>query len=109
MAGLLLQAEGAEAGLAVCRVVADEAELITIAVDPKWRSKGVGVALMRAVFADLRMTPAKKLFLEVAADNPAALRLYAKLGFARLSERHGYYERPDGGKATAIVMARDLG
>lgn len=97
------------AGFAMLRLAADEAELITIAVDPKWRSKGVGVALMRAVFADLRMTPAKKLFLEVAADNPAALRLYAKLGFARLSERHGYYERPDGGKATAIVMARDLG
>jgi ribosomal-protein-alanine N-acetyltransferase len=55
------------------------------------------------------VSPARRLFLEVAADNPAALTLYGKLGFARLSERQGYYARPDGRPATAIVMARDLG
>jgi len=97
------------AGFAMLRLAADEAELITIAVDPKWRKKGVGLALMRALFEDLRMTPARRLYLEVAADNPAALRLYAKLGFAKLSERQGYYARDDGRPATAIVMARDLG
>ncbi len=97
------------AGFAMLRLVADEAELITIAVDPKWRKRGVGLALMRAVFEDLRMTPARQLFLEVAADNPAALRLYARLGFAQVSERQGYYARADGRPATALVMARDLG
>jgi len=97
------------AGFAMIRLAADEAELITIAVDPKWRRKGVGLALLRAVIADLRMTSARKLFLEVAADNPAALRLYGKLGFVKLAERQGYYERADGQPATAIVMARDLG
>ncbi|MHB1102457.1 MAG: ribosomal protein S18-alanine N-acetyltransferase [Devosia sp.] len=97
------------AGFAMLRLAADEAELITIAVDPKWRKKGVGLALMRALFEDLRMTPARQLFLEVAADNPAALRLYARLGFAKVSERQGYYARADGRPATALVMARDLG
>jgi len=97
------------AGFAMLRLVADEAELITIAVDPKWRKKGVGMALMRALFEDLRMTPARQLFLEVAADNPAALRLYTKLGFSKLSERQGYYARADGQPATALVMARILG
>ena len=91
------------------RHVGEESELITIAVDGKWRKKGVGLALMRAMFDDLLMSPAKKLFLEVAADNAAALRLYAKMGFERISERRGYYPRPDGSAATAIVMARDLG
>jgi ribosomal-protein-alanine N-acetyltransferase len=97
------------AGFAMIRLAGDEAELITIAVDPKWRKKGVGLALLRAVFEDLLMTPAKRLFLEVAADNPAALKLYAKMGFAKIAERKGYYERADGQPATAIVMARDLG
>ena len=97
------------AGFAMLRLAADEAELITIAVDPKWRKKGVGKALMRAVFEDLMMTPARRLYLEVAEDNPAALRLYGRLGFQRVSERHGYYARADGRPATAIVMARDLG
>jgi ribosomal-protein-alanine N-acetyltransferase len=97
------------AGFAMLRLAADEAELITIAVDPKWRKKGVGVALLRALFDDLMMTPSKRLFLEVAADNPAALRLYGKMGFAKIAERAGYYPRADGKPATAIVMSRDLG
>ena len=97
------------AGFAMIRHLGEEAELITIAVDKKWRSKGVGLSLMRAVFDDLLMSPARKLFLEVATDNAAALKLYGKLGFAKISERKGYYPRPDGTPATAIVMARDLG
>jgi len=97
------------AGFAMIRLAADEAELITIAVDPKWRKKGVGLALLRAVFDDLLMTAAKRIFLEVAADNPAALKLYGKMGFTKVAERRGYYERPDGQPATAIVMSRDLG
>jgi ribosomal-protein-alanine N-acetyltransferase len=64
---------------------------------------------MRALFDDLTMTSARKLFLEVAADNPAAIKLYARNGFQKVSERQGYYVRPDGRPATAIVMARDLG
>jgi [ribosomal protein S18]-alanine N-acetyltransferase len=97
------------AGFAMLRLAADEAELVTIAVDPKWRRRGVGVALLRALFDDLLMSPARRLFLEVAADNPAALALYARHGFEKLGERQGYYPRPDGRPATAIVMARELG
>ena len=97
------------AGFAMLRHLGEEAELITIAVDPKWRKRGVGVALLRALIDDLLMSPAKKLFLEVAADNVAALKLYGKFGFQKVSERKGYYPRPDGTPATAIVMARDLG
>ncbi len=95
-------------GFAMLRLAADEAELITVAVDKGWRKRGIGRALLSAVIEDLRMTPARRLFLEVAADNPAALKLYARHGFAKLSERQGYYARPDGRPATAIVMARDL-
>lgn len=97
------------AGFAMIRLAADEAELITIAVDKHWRKKGVGLALLRAVFDDLMMTPARRMFLEVAADNPAALKLYGKVGFKKVAERKGYYERTDGQPATAIVMSRDLG
>ena len=97
------------AGFAMVRLAADEAELITIAVDRRWRRKGVGKALLRAALEDLATTPARRLFLEVAADNAAALRLYAGYGFSRVGERQGYYPRPDGRPATAIVMARELG
>ncbi len=97
------------AGFALIRIAADEAELLTIAVDPKWRGKGVGRALMDAVFADLMLSPARRMFLEVDEQNAPAIRLYEKLGFETISTRKGYYPRADGSAATALVMARDLG
>lgn len=97
------------AGFALIRTVADEAELLTIAVEPRWRGKGVGRALMGAAFADLMMSPARRMFLEVDEQNHAAIRLYEKLGFSTISSRKGYYPRADGSAATALVMARDLG
>ena len=97
------------AGFALIRVVADEAELLTIAVDPKWRGKRIGQALLKAVFEDLLTTPARRMFLEVSEENAAAITLYQREGFAAISSRKGYYPRPDGTAATALVMARDLG
>ncbi|MGV3491849.1 MAG: ribosomal protein S18-alanine N-acetyltransferase [Devosia sp.] len=97
------------AGFAMLRHLGEDVELITIAVDRKWRGKGVGLMLMRVLFDAVRMSPAKRMLLEVAADNTAALKLYGKLGFLKVGEREGYYPRPDGTPATAIVMARDLG
>ena len=96
-------------GFAMLRVVADEVELMTIAVEPKWRRKGVGAALLRAAFEDLMMSPARKMFLEAAADNASAIALYRGHGFAEIGRRDGYYPRPDGTPATALVMSRDLG
>ena len=97
------------AGFALIRQASDEAELLTIAVDPKWRGKHVGQALLRAAFDDLLLTPARRMFLEVDEQNAAAIRLYTRQGFARIGARKGYYPRPDGSAATALVMARDLG
>ena len=97
------------AGFALIRVAADEAELLTIAVDPKWRGKRIGQALLRAAFDDLLRSPARRMFLEVSEDNGAAIKLYQREGFATISSRKGYYPKPDGSQATALVMARDLG
>lgn len=97
------------AGFALIRTVLDEAELLTIAVEPKWRGKRIGQALLRAVFEDLRMSPARRMFLEVDEQNAAAVKLYGREGFAKISTRKGYYPRTDGTAATALVMARDLG
>jgi [ribosomal protein S18]-alanine N-acetyltransferase len=96
------------AGFAVVRLAADESELLTLAVDKKWRRRGVGRALMAAVLADLQTTPARRFFLEVAADNISALTLYRHLGFKEIARRAGYYATPNGDLATAVVMQRDL-
>jgi ribosomal-protein-alanine N-acetyltransferase len=97
------------AGFAVIRCVLDEAELLTIAVDKKWRGKKLGKALMDAFFADLMMSPVRTMFLEVDEQNEPAIRLYQRAGFKTISKRKGYYLQPDGSAATALVMTRDLG
>jgi ribosomal-protein-alanine N-acetyltransferase len=97
------------AGFALIRIAADEAELLTIAVDPKWRGKRIGQALLRAAFEDLLMSPARRMFLEVSEDNAPAIRLYKGQGFTTISQRKGYYPKADGTAATALVMSRDLG
>ena len=97
------------AGFALIRIAADESELLTIAVDPKWRGKRIGEALLKAAFDDLLMSPAKRMFLEVSEDNANAIKLYRRQGFETISSRKGYYPKPDGTAATALVMARDLG
>ena len=97
------------AGFLMLRLLGDETELITVAVEPKWRGKGIGRSLLRAAFADLMYKPARRILLEVAADNPAAVKLYRSEGFAEIGRRDGYYARANGAPATALVMARDLG
>jgi ribosomal-protein-alanine N-acetyltransferase len=97
------------AGFAMLRLAADEAELLTIAVAPRWRGKGIGHALMHAALDDLSYTPVTRMFLEVDESNAAAVHLYKREGFSRVGERRGYYARADGTAATALVMSRDLG
>lgn len=106
--GTLLQIDGADAGMAICRVVADEAELLTIAVRPAHRGSGIGRALLAAVLDHVRAAGARSLFLEVAADNPAARGLYRQAGFRDVGERPAYFKRGDGPAMDAFIMRLDL-
>jgi ribosomal-protein-alanine N-acetyltransferase len=92
-------------GFALLRVAAEEAELLTLAVAPQHRRKGVADALMTRWMLHC---PAKVAFLEVAADNTGALALYHKHGFARCGLRKGYYRRPDAASVDAVLMRAAL-
>ena len=106
--GLLLQAEGRDAGMALCRVAADEAELLTIAVRPAERRRGAGRRLLTAVIDRVREAGARALFLEVGADNPPARALYEAMGFRVVGTRSAYYRRGDGPPADALIMRLSL-
>ncbi len=95
-------------GFALSRVVADEAEILTIAVDASLRRGGVGRDLLRAHLGEIAAAGAACLFLEVDESNAPALALYARFGFRQVGRREGYYKRPDGKSASALVMRRDL-
>ena len=94
-------------GLAAARAVADEAELLLIAVAPAARRDGIGTALLNAVMAQGRAKGAERLFLEVAERNGPALALYHAAGFVTVGRRTDYYELANC-RAAALVMARRL-
>ena len=100
--------EPAEAkGFILCRSIAGEAEILTIAVDPAARRRGWGAALVEVAAGVAAETGAEALFLEVAVDNAAAIALYQSTSFAKVGLRKGYYPHPDGAK-DAVVMRRAL-
>lgn len=92
------------AGLILARAAAGEAEVLTLAVLPSGRRRGLGTALLAGAMQGAVLRGATAMFLEVAAGNAAALALYRASGFAEVGRRRRYYA--DG--ADALVMRRDL-
>jgi len=84
-------------------VAADEATVQTLAVDPAWRGCGLGRLLLEDLLAEAGHRGAASVWLEVRADNAAALGLYDRFGFERAGVRRGYYAQ---GRVDAVVMRR---
>jgi ribosomal-protein-alanine N-acetyltransferase len=93
-------------GFLLMRYAADEAEVLTVAVDPKWQGLSIGERLMVYGFSQGMAQGAGRCYLEVEGANRAAIRLYQKLGFAETGRRAQYYASSGGGDA--VLMARDL-
>lgn len=106
--GFLVVEAGRPVGMILCRVVLEDAEILTVAVDPARREHGVGRALVQAAVDRAHLAGATAVFLEVAVDNPAALALYTRAGFRRAGLRSGYYDRGPAGLVDAIAMRLDL-
>ena len=93
-------------GFLLGRVIAGEAELLTLAVRPDARRLGSGRRLLQQFLAQAQARGASDIFLEVAADNAAAIALYESAGFQRSGLRRGYYHNPTGAAVDALVMTR---
>ena len=90
-------------GFIVYRIVADEAEIITIGVAPDARRGGIAAAMLEIATRDAATRGAKKIFLEVARDNDAARALYTSAGFTEVGIRPKYYDGTD-----AIMMCKSI-
>jgi ribosomal-protein-alanine N-acetyltransferase len=95
-------------GFVIARAMAGEAEVITLAVRPADRRKGVGRALMNAAINTALAFGATVMWLEAAVDNPAAVALYLSMGFETKGRRKRYYARADGPRVDALIMRREL-
>lgn len=95
-------------GFLLARAAAGEAEILSIAVAPEDQRRGVARRLLETAVPALASRGARRLFLEVAADNDPALALYRNAGFTEVGRRRAYYARRGGPPADALIMARDL-
>lgn len=94
-------------GFVMAWAAAGDAEVLTVAVVPEARRRGVGASLVTAAGVTALVRGAASMHLEVAEDNLAARALYQKLGYAEAGRRHAYYAG-EGGSVDAIVMRRAL-
>jgi len=96
------------AGFALVRKIADEAELLLIAVRERYRRRGVARALLDHVIAAAQAHGADTLHLEVRDGNPA-LALYHAAGFVQVGARRAYYRGRSGKVFDALTFKRYLG
>lgn len=95
--------QAAAAGFVLTRHVLDEEELLLIAVDPRFRRRGLGEALIGHLLTAARTRGVTRVFLEMRRGNPA-VALYRKIGFEPIGERRDYYRAANGERIDAITF-----
>jgi ribosomal-protein-alanine N-acetyltransferase len=92
-------------GVILVRTAADEAEILTLAVSPGVRRRGIGGILFREATTQVAALGAAAVFLEVSVVNSSAIRLYTREGFVQVGRRARYYSD----HSDALVLRLDFG
>ena len=95
-------------GFILTRQAADEAEILSITVDEGARGRGLGRQLLQRNLRRLAGLGVGAVFLEVGAENEAALSLYRSMGFEQIGQRERYYGGDATLDSTALVLRRQL-
>ena len=95
-------------GFILMGAVSDQADIITIAVLPELRGRGIGKRLVARAEQEAAALGADLIFLEVAEDNDHAIALYKGAGYQPIGKRKNYYRRA-AGRVSAVTMRKDLG
>ena len=99
--------QGTVHGFSLLRTVADEAELLLLAVAPRAQRRVVGAALLKHFIEHGRARGVRRLHLEVR-DGNSAVAMYQAFGFKAEGRRPKYYSGRDGSQHDAVTMAREL-
>jgi len=95
------------AGFALALHLGEECEILALGVLPSRRREGIGSALLDAICVEGSLRGARRIVLEVAVDNRAALSVYTARGFIQVGHRWNYY-RQAGSRGDALVLRRAL-
>ena len=96
------------AGFILSRMAAGEAEILSVAIAPWCRGRGLAGKLLMWHLRRLAGLAVSTVFLEVEDGNTPALRLYDRAGFRQVGRRPGYYQQGSATAAAALVLRRDL-
>lgn len=105
---LVVRADRMLAGYLICRVAADEAEVLSIAVSASHRRRGVGCVMIADLEHRLGRGDCRAMFLEVDATNVAAVAFYTSCGFSQVGTRPSYYRGADGLRRDALILRRNI-
>jgi ribosomal-protein-alanine N-acetyltransferase len=92
----------------VSRIAADEAEILSIAIDASYRGRGLSRDLLLTHLGHLAGRGVRTIFLEVEESNQPARALYERTGFSVVGRRERYYRQMGGEQLNALLMRRDL-
>lgn len=98
----------ASGSFALARIVADEAELLTIATHVEKQRQGQAAACLNEFVTYCKKSGCASIFLEVDASNAPAQALYLQADFIESGRRTDYYRLNDGSRSDAILMTRTL-
>jgi [ribosomal protein S18]-alanine N-acetyltransferase len=98
---------GVAVGFSLSRTVADEAELLLLAVFPTRHREGIGRLLLDDFMERARAAGATRLHLEVRDGNPA-VGMYREAGFTQVGRRSNYYLAADGKRFDALTLSQEL-
>ena len=94
-------------GFSLSRMVADEAELLLLAVEPGRHRQGIGALLLEDFMQHARAAGLSRVHLEVRDGNPA-VEMYLHAGFTPVGRRSKYYHARHGARFDALTLAQDL-
>ena len=93
-AGWVATSEAGVVGFLIARLLADEMEILNLAVVSEARRQGAGSLLLNEALAWGRRVGARQAFLEVRESNGRAVEFYRRHGFAENGRRPRYYTDP---------------
>ncbi len=103
-------------GYGIMQVIADEAHVLNLCVDPERQGAGLGRRLLRKLMQIATGHYAQNMILEVRPTNKAAINLYYSEGFSQIGRRSKYYPNHkqsesgeiDSAREDALVLGRPL-
>lgn len=101
---LVAEENGQVWGYVGSQTVLDESDMMNVAVDPRFRRRGIARALIETLIAELSKLGSRCLRLEVRVSNENARALYARMGFQQLGLRKNYYHNP---KEDALILGKE--